>query len=111
MSNENKDVVQPSSADLKRDFHEALDALRKRFPMVYLSVWTPDDFHASETGDQADWCDPAHQHIAHELAVTMNSEVGVNWNTIAEAKEELGYSFPGEKDMTGDDDEEDAEAT
>ena len=78
-------------------FHDDLQALRKKYPMVYLEAWTPDDFvfddeegFVSVEDDDAttpapvDWNHPFHEITVENLNRHFNAEYGTNWDRIRE---------------------------
>lgn len=76
-------------------FHADLQALRKKYPMVYIEAWTPDDF-VSDPDDDADeenedntpapvdWNHPFHEITADNLRRHFDAEIGTNWDRIKE---------------------------
>lgn len=67
-------------------FHTDLQALRAKYPMVYLEAWTPDDFVVYEDGDGSpepvDWNDPAHLTTADNLDRHFDANYGTNWDRV-----------------------------
>ena len=80
-------------------FHADLQALREKWPQVYLEAWTPDDFdfavamREAETSIieceleacHADWNDPKHVETARRLDRYADADCGTNWYRVADA--------------------------
>jgi len=70
---------------LQSGFFEELKALRAKYPMVYLEVWTPQDFDSvlqDEDEKDADWTDPVHVNTAGMLEHHCDPSIGTNWDRI-----------------------------
>jgi hypothetical protein len=68
-------------------FHNDIQALRAKYPMVYLEAWTPDDFVVDEDGNSpapVDWNHPFHEITADNLHRHFDAEIGTNWDRIKE---------------------------
>lgn len=69
-------------------FHADLQALRKKYPMVYIEAWQPDDFvfHEGDIDDApaVDWNHPFHEITADNLRRHFDAEIGTNWDRIRE---------------------------
>ena len=67
-------------------FHDDFQALREKYPMVYLEAWTPDDFvfHEGDTDDapSVDWNHPFHETTADNLRRHFDATIGTNWDRI-----------------------------
>jgi|688.fasta_scaffold1535830_2 hypothetical protein len=70
-------------------FHTDFQALRAKYPMVYLEAWTPDDFVVDEDGngspEPVDWNDSAHIATADNLDRHFDAEYGTNWERVRDA--------------------------
>ena len=75
-----------SKTPIDTEFYADLRKLRKKYPMVFLSAWTPDDFHSVTDFDadesDADWSDPYWKKVACQLSKRFDSVCGVNWEFI-----------------------------
>jgi hypothetical protein len=74
-------------------FHDDFQALRAKYPMVYLEAWTPDDFVFDPDKDDddddttpapVDWNHPFHEITADNLHRHFDAEFGTNWDRIRE---------------------------
>jgi hypothetical protein len=66
-------------------FHDDFQALRAKYPMVYLEAWTPDDFVVDEDGnspDTVDWNHPLHETTADNLHRHFDANYGTNWDRV-----------------------------
>ena len=72
-------------------FHDDFQALRKKYPMVYLEAWTPDDFVFDPDKDDddddttpapVDWSHPFHEITADNLHRHFDATIGTNWDRI-----------------------------
>jgi hypothetical protein len=67
-------------------FHADIQALREKYPMVYLEAWTPDDFVVDEGRNQppkpVDWNHHLHEITADNLNRHFDAEIGTNWDRI-----------------------------
>jgi hypothetical protein len=66
-------------------FHGDLQALRAKYPMVYVECWTPDDFVVDEDGnspDIVDWNHPLHETTADNLYRHFDANYGTNWDRV-----------------------------
>ena len=64
-------------------FHKDLQAFRKKYPMVYVEVWTPSDYDASQGISSTNWDDPAHIDTTQRLTRHFDASIGTNWDRIA----------------------------
>ena len=78
-------------------FFEDLETLRRKWPMVYVEAWTPDDFDdavsmVSGEGEAvpADWGDPKHLETARLLDKRFDAEAGTFWERVADCAGEGG---------------------
>ena len=78
-------------------FFEDLETLRRKWPMVYVEVWTPDDFDEAvsmRSGEDearpADWGDPKHLETARRLDKRFDAEAGTFWERVADCAGEGG---------------------
>lgn len=65
-------------------FHDDLQALRKKYPMVYIEAWTPEDFVDADDEPAVDWNHPFHEITADNLRRHFDAEIGTNWDRIRE---------------------------
>jgi hypothetical protein len=67
-------------------FYDDIQALREKYPMVYIEAWTPDDFVVDEDMNQppepVDWNDPRHAATAAALDRHFDAEYGTNWDRV-----------------------------
>jgi hypothetical protein len=61
-------------------FHQDLQALRAKYPMVYVEVWTPEDFVVDELS--VDWNHPFHETTVDNLHRHFDPEIGTNWERV-----------------------------
>ena len=66
-------------------FREALDKLRKKFPMCYIEAWTPEDF-------QTEWNSDDSLRVAGALEDGFDANIGTHWDRIAAEKQYLGIT-------------------
>lgn len=65
---------------------EELTRLGKEYPMISISVLTPDDFASVETpGTTADWGNPVYQRVAKSLTESATGVDSVTWMKIRKA--------------------------
>ena len=65
-------------------FYNDLETLRKKYPMVYIEAWTPEDF-SMNSGD--DWNRIEHIDAAAKLYDTFDANFGTNWDRVRDAAE------------------------
>lgn len=78
-----------------KSFYADLRAFQKKYPMVYVEAWTPEDFthaadmygddHDPEEAPAADWTDPDHVMTANALAEGFDANDGTNWSRVHSA--------------------------
>lgn len=71
-------------------FYADLRDFQKKYPMVYLEVWTPEDFafaanDLEDVSENADWQSPEHLVTAHTLERRFDANHGTNWDRVREA--------------------------
>ena len=86
-----KNTKQQNIAD---EFYKDLVSFREKYPMVYVEIWTPDDFieasqdedqrlsHGGDEGKPVDWNDPLHEITASNLFDNFDANVGTNWDRV-----------------------------
>lgn len=76
-----------------KSFMSDLRRLQKKYPMVYIEAWTPDDFVFSTYDDDdaeltaqpsCEWKNPEHVAVAQRLAHKFDANEGTNWERLRE---------------------------
>jgi hypothetical protein len=77
---------------IRDEFFKELNELRARYPMVYLKVFTPDDFFQTNNGPDsggklgvADWRDEDYVRVARNLEKLGEGQTSGDWLLIRKA--------------------------
>lgn len=83
-------------------FYDDLHKLQAKYPMCYISAWTPEDFHyaaalaefsdADEEDEDAppvNWDDPIYQTVAGNFSENFDANLGTNWDGISMVIDEI----------------------
>jgi hypothetical protein len=81
------------SAKTAKKFFRSLVKLKKKYPMVYVEVWTPEDFD-SEMGREfnkptTDWNDKKWVEVSESLDDQFDANHGTSWFLISDTLDAL----------------------
>lgn len=79
------------SEQIEEAFWEEYFALQKKYPMVFLTAWTPADFvnirHCGETDNKAIWNSKRWARVSEHLLRHHDANIGCPWGVVQAAVE------------------------